>query len=176
MADEKTPATEGTTPSEGGTTQTVAAAQSGGGEGFTPITSQEEFDKRIKARIDRVKNTPPADYDELKAKAAKYDELEEANKSELEKAEGRAKKAEEELTALKAEKARAEMVAAVAAKTGTAVEVVSMLTGDTAEELEKQVERLAGTIPAFPTRHDDGGGNATAKRTGADRLADALGL
>lgn len=166
MADATTPNEEGTT------TQTQSADGSGSGSGFAPITTQEEFDKRIKARIDRVKNTPPADYDELKAKAAKYDELEEANKSELEKAEGRAKKAEEELTALKAEKARAEMVAAVAAKTGTPVEVVSMLTGETAEELEKQVERLAGTIPAFPTRHDDGGGNATAKRTSGEVFAD----
>jgi uncharacterized protein (DUF2345 family) len=121
-----------------------------------------------------VKHEEPADYAELKAKAAKYDELEEANKTELEKAEGRAKKAEEELTALKAEKARAEMVAEVAAKTGTAVEVVSMLTGETAEELEKQVEKLAGTIPAFPARHDDGGGKSTAKRTNGDVFAEQV--
>jgi chromosome segregation ATPase len=164
---------EQNTPLEGeGTTQTAAAAQSGGGEGFEPITSQEEFDRRIRARIARVKATPPADYEELKAKAARLDELEEANKTELEKAEEARAKAEEELNALKAERAHAEMVAAVAAKTGVGADVVSMLTGDTAEELEAQVERLAGTIPAFPVRTDDGGGKAHAARTNGDVFAE----
>jgi ABC-type branched-subunit amino acid transport system ATPase component len=81
-------------------------------------------------------------------------------------------KAEEELNALKAERAHAEMVAAVAAKTGVGADVVSMLTGDTAEELEAQVERLAGTIPAFPVRTDDGGGKAHAARTNGDVFAE----
>jgi hypothetical protein len=50
---------------------------------FQPITSQEDFDRRIKDRIARVKATPPADYEDLKAAKARLDELEQANASEL---------------------------------------------------------------------------------------------
>lgn len=63
---------------------------------FEPITSQEDFDRRIQERIARVKATPPADYEDLKKKAAEFDKLQEANKTELEKAQERAAKAERE--------------------------------------------------------------------------------
>lgn len=44
---------------------------------FEPITSQEQFDQAIKSRIERAQAKAAekfADYDELKAKAAKRDE------------------------------------------------------------------------------------------------------
>lgn len=47
--------------------------------------TQADVDKIVQDRLARVKTTPPADYDDLKAKAAKLDEIEAANKSELEK-------------------------------------------------------------------------------------------
>ena len=40
---------------------------------FEPITSQEDFDTRIQARIARERAKIPADYEELKAKATQYD-------------------------------------------------------------------------------------------------------
>ena len=52
---------------------------------FTPIETQEKFDEAIKERLARER-AKFADYDELKAKAAKFDEAEEARKSDLEKA------------------------------------------------------------------------------------------
>ena len=64
--------------------------------GFQAITSQDQFDRMVKDRIARVKATPPADYEDLKAKASKFDELDAANKSELEKANERAERAEKE--------------------------------------------------------------------------------
>ena len=64
--------------------------------GFQPITSQDQFDRMVKDRIARVKATPPPDYEDLKAKASKFDELDAANKSELEKANERAERAEKE--------------------------------------------------------------------------------
>jgi len=66
---------------------------------FKAITSQEDFDKRIQERIARVKTTPPADYEDLKAKAAEFDKLQESQKTELEKANERAAKLEREKTA-----------------------------------------------------------------------------
>ena len=48
--------------------------------------TQEEVDALIKKRLARAKSDVPADYEELKSKAQKFDELEEANKTELQKA------------------------------------------------------------------------------------------
>lgn len=56
--------------------------------------TQAELDRIVQERVARVKSDPPADYEELKAKAAKLAEIEDANKSELEKANARADKAE----------------------------------------------------------------------------------
>lgn len=47
--------------------------------------TQADVDRIVQERLARVKAAPPDDYDDLKAKAAKLDEIEAANKSELEK-------------------------------------------------------------------------------------------
>jgi hypothetical protein len=57
--------------------------------------SQEDVDRIVQERLARAKSTPPADYDELKKKAAEFDKIEEANKTELEKAREQVAKAEE---------------------------------------------------------------------------------
>jgi len=53
--------------------------------------TQEELDAIVQQRLARA---TPKDYDDLKAKAAKFDELEAGQKSELDKAIARAEKAE----------------------------------------------------------------------------------
>lgn len=56
---------------------------------FTPIETQEQLDAAIRERIERAERKVAeqfADYDQLKEKAARLDELESASKSELEKA------------------------------------------------------------------------------------------
>lgn len=56
---------------------------------FTPIETQEQLDAAIRERIERAEREVAeqfADYDQLKEKAARLDELESASKSELEKA------------------------------------------------------------------------------------------
>lgn len=58
--------------------------------------TQEQVDRIVQERLSRAKSTPPSDYEDLKAKAAKLDELEQANATELEKAVARAEKAEAE--------------------------------------------------------------------------------
>lgn len=56
---------------------------------FEPITSQEQLDGILKGRLAREREkvaSKYADYDDLKAKAAKFDEAEAAGMSDLEKA------------------------------------------------------------------------------------------
>jgi len=82
---------EQSTSTQGG--NTTSETTPGAGDGFKPITSQDELNRIIGERVKRAK---PADYDDLKAKAARLDEIEQANKSEIEKANDRAAKAEAE--------------------------------------------------------------------------------
>lgn len=59
----------------------------GGGEAppeFKAPTSQDELDRIIENRLQRERQKY-ADYDDVKAKAAKFDEAEQANKSELQR-------------------------------------------------------------------------------------------
>lgn len=64
---------------------------------FKPITSQEELNKLIGERIGKVKSQF-ADYDTLREKASKFDEVQEQSKSELQKAQERAQAAEKRAT------------------------------------------------------------------------------
>lgn len=83
-----------------------------GGREFTPITSQEKFDRIIAERLakERAKFVDPSrfnitkdQFEDLKAKAQRLSEIEEANKSELEKERDRAAKAEERANKIEAE-------------------------------------------------------------------------
>ena len=55
----------------------------GGGSSFRAPRDQAEFDRMVSDRI-RRERSKFADYDELKGKATKFDELEAANRTELE--------------------------------------------------------------------------------------------
>lgn len=112
---------------------------SGAGDAFKPITSQEDLNRVIADRVgrERAKFT---DYKDLKAKADRFDELEAANKTEIEKASEKALAAERERDAAKAEAVRWK----VAAKHGISDEDAELfLTGTDEETLSKQAERLA---------------------------------
>src|SRR5690606_31113331 len=94
---------------------------------FQAITSQEEFDRAIQARIARER-AKFADYDELKAKADKFVEWENAQKTEAQKAQERLEAAERRAAELELKVIRAE----VAAEKGVPAE---LLTGSTRDEL-----------------------------------------
>ena len=102
--------------------------------GFKPITSQEELNRLIGDRINKVREQF-GDYNDLKAKAEKYDEVEAASKSELEKAQERI--AELERTAATAQ--RAALVTRIASEEGVIPEV---LTGETEEEMRAAAKRV----------------------------------
>lgn len=79
-------------------------------KGFQPITSQEELDRALGARLAREREKF-ADYGDLKTKAAEYDKALEAAKTEQEKAVEAARR-EGETSAL--ERANSRLVAAEA--------------------------------------------------------------
>lgn len=110
------------------------------GDEFRPITSQEDLNKVLNERLTRER-AKFADYKDVKAKASRLDEIEEANKSELQKAADRATAAERERDEARIEGLRFK----VAAKHGISEEDADLfLTGVDEETLTKQAQRLAG--------------------------------
>lgn len=109
---------------------------------FTPITSQEEFDKTLGRRLaaDRAKY---AGYDDLKAKAAEYEKLQDANKSEAQRLSDQMAALSTENASLKLDKLRAD----VAAEKGLPAKFARRLAGATREELEADAEELLETLP-----------------------------
>lgn len=118
-----------TTGAENTTNEQQAAASE-----FQAITSQEDFDKAIQARIARER-AKFADYDDLKARADKLVEIEESQKTEAQKAEERLRAAESRAAELELRSIRAE----VAAEKGVPV---TLLSGTTKDEITASAEAL----------------------------------
>lgn len=108
---------------------------------FQPITSQEQLNALLGDRLARER-AKFADYDELKAKAEKFDEAEKANLSELEKATEANAQLKQELEAFKLKDLRSQ----VAASKGLSLEAAAHLVGSTQEELEASADSLVKLI------------------------------
>ena len=103
-------------------------------------------------------------FDELKAKAAKFDELEEASKSELQKATEKATALEAEILSLKKEKEVRAIREKVAAETGVPIGLLTMETEDECKEQAKAL--LEWSKPgSYPTVKD--GGEVTKVASGS---------
>ena len=155
---------------------------------FTPIQTQEEFDKAIKGRLaqkdreleEKYKGyLSPDDVNELKKV---YEEkLENANKlvkdSEVKATE--ATKAMSELKA-RAEKAESSILKnKIAYQHKLPMELAERLVGETEEDLNKDAESLAsvvgsGSTPPLYTRETNNGGGATANDAAMLGLLSAL--
>lgn len=111
--------------------------------------SQAEVDEIVKKRLARSKNNTPADYDELKDKAAKFDELQAANKTELQKATEELDKLKADIAARDAADKETQLKQQVSQETGVPVDLIS---GSTEEEMTEFAQRVAefakkGTAP-----------------------------
>ena len=140
------------------------------GESQTRIFSQDEVNAIVGKRLAEEK-VKYADYDDLKAKAAKFDEVEEANKSELQKATERAAALEKELNGLKkAEEVRI-IRENVAKETGIPAH---LLTGTTEEECKAQAAAIADYAKPspYPAIKDAGEVNNVGKATTRQQFAD----
>ena len=123
-------------------------------EGFEPITSQEDLDKIVKGRIARERAKFEG-YEEYKAKAAKYDELEAATKTELQKAIDRAEAAEAKVAEYDRARERAVWNSEISEATGLPLSLVSDLEAGSKEALLEKAERHAkalkgATVPQVP--------------------------
>lgn len=125
---------------------------------FEPITSQEQLDGILKGRLAREREKAAAkyaDYDELKAKAAKFDEVEAAQMSDLEKA----KKEVEELKAAAAKRDEADRVRGLKAKvskaTGVPADLISGADEESMTAFAKSVAEFAKK-PSAPKLQESG--------------------
>lgn len=121
---------------------TKTETETGGQSGFTPPATQDDLNRIINERLQRER-AKFADYDDLKSKAAEYDKVVEANKTEAEKQAERTA----ELEAKVAEYETREQIAAwkseVSAETGVPANV---LAGNTKEDIAAHAETLKPLI------------------------------
>ena len=104
----------------------------------------------LSAEVEKWKAMSRKNEDRAKAnddKAKRFDELEEANKSESEKLLSRAEAAEQKLAEREAKEAIAALVADVAKAKGVPA---AILRGATQEELEEHADAYLASIPAIP--------------------------
>ena len=106
--------------------------------------TQAEMDAIIGDRLARER-AKYADYAEVKAKAAKYDEVEEANKTELQKAVEERDALKAQVDKLNAEKEHAQAVANAANKYGVDSSLLARMSGDVEENAAYLKETMANT-------------------------------
>lgn len=128
----------------------TSESSTGGNSGFTPPASQEELNKIISERVARER-AKFADYSDLKSKAAKFDELDQASKTEQERLTERLAAAEARAAEVEARALRLE----VASENGLTPAQAKRLVGSTREELEADAKELLATFQ--PTKSDDDG-------------------
>lgn len=131
--------------------------------------SQDDVNRIVANRVAKY-----ADYEQLKEKAAKFDAAEEANKTELQKAQERANGLQAELDAMK----KADSIRAVRDEVSKETGVpASLLTAETKEDCTAQAQAIkAYATPGYPQVKD--GGEApkpTAKKDTRDQFADWIG-
>lgn len=152
------------TPQQADNTQAQPAAKT-----FT----QAELDAIVGERLGRLK-AKYADYDELKTKAAAYDEAAEASKSELQKAVEERDRYKARLDKLEADAKRAELVAKVAAEQGVDAALLSRMSGDVEENAAFLKEQL-DSQPKHYQVPDNGEAQANAvKKATAQQFAEAI--
>lgn len=126
----------------------------GNAEGQERTFTQEEVNAIVGKRLAEEKGKY-SDYEDLKAKAAKYDEAEEAQKTELQKVTERANNLEAELSQIKKANEVRTMRENVSKETGIPA---NLLTGATEEECKAQADAIkAFAQPSGYPKVRDGG-------------------
>ena len=122
--------------------------------------SQDEVNAIVAERLAREKAKYEG-FEDLKAKAEKYDQLEEANKSELQKASERVASLEAQLDSMK----KTEEIRAIRDKVSQDTGIpANLLTGDTEEACIEQANAIKDyATPSYPTLRDAGEIRGTSK-------------
>lgn len=135
----------------------------------TKTFTQDEVNSIVQERLFKERKKYEG-FDELKAKADKFDEMEEANKTELQRANERAQAFETELNALKAENEVKAIRERISIETNVPTH---LLTGTTEEECLTQAQAIkAYANPSYPSVRDGGEVHNINKETPRDAFAD----
>ena len=131
--------------------QETAAINEGSAE---KTFTQAELDQIISDRLKREREKY-VDYESLKEKAQRLDQIEEDAKTELQKAQERAEKLQTEISAMRHAEEVREIRDRVAQATGVPA---SLLTGDTEEACNEQAAGILSfkTSQGYPTVKDGG--------------------
>ena len=133
--------------------------------------TQEELDNIVKDRLAREKQKYEGiDLEDLKRKASEYDRIEEANKTELEKANERANSLQAALDSMKKANEVREMREKVANEAGIPM---NLLTGETEDECKEQAKAIMdfANINGYPTVKDSGEITKTNKASTRQQFA-----
>lgn len=153
--------------------ETVNQVQTNTEETAEKTFTQEDVNKIVEDRLqrERQKYAGMADYDQLKEKAGKYDELQEASKTELQKATDKVASLQKELDGIKHEASVRAIRSKVAEEKGVPA---SLLTADTEEACKEQADAiLAFANPSgYPNVRDGGEVKATSKKSTSDLFGD----
>ena len=131
--------------------------------------TQAELDQIISDRLKRERDKY-TDYDALKEKAQKFDQIEENAKTELQKVTERAEKLEAELSVMK----HAEEVRTIREKVANATGVpTSLLSGDTEEDCTAQAKAILDfkSSQGYPLVKDSGEIQKTVKGSTRQQFA-----
>lgn len=132
--------------------------------------TQADLDRIVKDRLTREREKY-GDYDALKAKADKFDEIEEASKTELQKATEKAKALQDELDAFKKAESLRTMREKVAHDTGVPVTLLTAESEDACKEQAKQI--LEFSRPSgYPQVRDGGEVRTSGKKSTRDSFAE----
>lgn len=136
--------------------------------------TEEDVNRIVTDRLHRERQKYEGiDLDDLKAKAAKLDEIEEANKSEIQKANERAAKLQDELATLKKANEVRDIRDKVATETGVPT---TLLTAETEEECRAQAQAVLDYKQSapYPTIRDGGEVQGTVKHSTRDQFAEYM--
>lgn len=131
---------EGANGGTGGQNNNAAQQQGSGQEQareFTPVTTQEEFDRRLSDRLTRER-AKYSDYDQVKADAEEYRKIQDGKKDDL----TREREAREAAEAKAATLEQQQMRSDIAIAKGLTAKQAKRLTGKTREELEADADEL----------------------------------
>lgn len=132
--------------------------------------TQADLDRIVKDRLTREREKY-GDYDALKAKADKFDEIEEASKTELQKATEKAKALQDELDAFKKAESLRTMREKVAHDTGVPASLLTAESEDACKEQAKQI--LEFSRPSgYPQVRDGGEVRTSGKKSTRDSFAE----
>ena len=150
-------------------TATINNEQGAASEKPERTFTQAELDAIVQDRLKRDRQKY-ADYEDVKAKAAKFDELEEAAKSDLQKATERADALQAKLDAMQEAETQRLMRADVAKEVGVPAE---LLTGATAEDCREQAKAIMAfkSQKGYPVVKDSGEVANTGKMTTRQQFA-----